>query len=107
MNPVILAQADCLQPFVACLDRRGISTERYLERQQIAPEQVARGEGTILRRQAYSFFMDVVARESLPGLGFLDNDPFSIHDFGSMGTLLSEAATLKDAIHTFIQLITF
>ena len=105
MKPVVLVQADCLQPFVRCLEKRGIDAQRHLERERIAPEQVARGEGTILRSQAYGFFKEVARRESMPTLGFLDDDPFSIDDLGSLGGVLRQSATLQDAIDTFASLI--
>ncbi|MGI9242710.1 MAG: helix-turn-helix domain-containing protein [Verrucomicrobiales bacterium] len=105
MKPVVLVQADSLQPFVRCLVRRGINPEPYLERQRIAPKQVTSGKGVILRSQAYGFFKDVSRRESMPTLGFLDHDPFTIDDLGSLGGLLEQAATLKDAIDTFAALI--
>lgn len=105
MASIELCDAQALQPFVGCLESRGIDTERYLERQHLSPEFVARGEGKFFKRQAWTFFADVVAREKIPSLGFLDGDNFDVTHLGPLQGPLLEAVTLKDAIDTFSQLV--
>ncbi|MFK7852166.1 MAG: helix-turn-helix domain-containing protein [Akkermansiaceae bacterium] len=100
-----LCESGALQPFVACMQRRGIDAERYLEQQRIPPSQVDAGEGKIIKRQAWRLFQEVQRREGLDTLGFLDGDPFSVGDLGALGSLLRQSATLQDTIGTFSQLI--
>lgn len=105
MDSIDLCQAGALQPFVRCLDRRGIPTARYLERRYIPPELVASGDAKIIKRQAWRFFEDVERHEGIASLGFLDGDPTNVHGLGSLGQALLRAVTLKDAIDTFSRLV--
>lgn len=105
MKPIDLCEVSLLQPFVVCLERRGIGAERYLERQHIPPELVAAGNGKTTRRQCWDFFGDVVQREGIETIGFLDNDPYSVRDLGVVGEAVQRAVTLRDAIATFRRLI--
>jgi len=47
----------------------------------------------------------VTRREDIGSLGFLDGDPISIADLGSLGAVLQDAVTLKDALQTFARLV--
>ena len=105
MRPIDLCEASLLQPFVRCLETRGIPADRYLKRQRISPEQVAMGSGKILRVSAWSFFKEVEYREGFESLGFLEGDPYSITDLGAFGAALQAAVTLRDAIETFCRLM--
>ncbi|MEP4076301.1 hypothetical protein [Haloferula sp.] len=57
MSPIDLCEAGALQPFVRCMQRRGIDVDRYLEQQWIPPAQVDAGEGKIIKRQAWRMFL--------------------------------------------------
>ena len=105
LKNIELCQAGVLEPFVKCLNRRGIPADRYLEQSRISPELVASGDGMIVKKQAWHFFEDVERREGIPSLGFLDGDTISIDDLGSLGRTLQRAVTLKDAIDTFVRLV--
>lgn len=105
MKNVELCSAAALQPFVRCLTQRGIKADRYLENQKIPPKLVDSGKGKIIKRQALRFFEEITYKEGLRTFGFLDNDPYSIHDLGSIGVALLKAVTLKDAIDTFSSLV--
>jgi hypothetical protein len=94
-----------LQPFVRCMESRGVPTERYLERQRIAPALAASGVGTIARLQAWRLCAEVERKEGFDALGFLQGDPYSIADLGSVGAALQQAVTLQDAIETFCTLL--
>ena len=90
-----------LQPFVSCLVKRGIPAERYLQRHHIPLKLIASDSGKIFKRQAYGFFRDVAEREGLAGFGFLDGDPYSIDDLGSLGLATLQAATFKEGLQIF------
>jgi len=105
MDSLDLCDAATLQPFVSCLNLRGIPVARYLERQYIPPEMVMDSDAKIIKRQAWRFFEDVERCEGLVSLGFLDGDKTSIGSLGSLGQSLLKAVTLKDAIDTFSRLL--
>lgn len=105
MNKFQTCSVAALQPFVTCLENKGIDSAFYLKKQMISPELVASGEGHIFKRQAWDFFDDVENREGLFEFGFLDGEPYNICDSGSIGVPLRQAVTLKDAIDTFSHLI--
>ncbi len=105
MKPIDLCEAGALQPFVNCMQRRGLEVEHYLEQQWISPAQVDSGEGKIIKRQAWKMFEEVQRREGLDSLGFLDGDSFSVDDLGELGSILRQSSTLQDAIETFSRLI--
>ena len=65
MKPIDLCEAGALQPFVNCMQRRGLEVEHYLEQQWISPAQVDSGEGKIIKRQAWKMFEEVQRREGL------------------------------------------
>ena len=106
MDPIDICEASALQPFVGCLERRGIGADRYLECQGIPPELVAAGRGKIFKRKAWDFLADVSKREGIETLGVLDGDAFSCDELGALGHSLQQAVTLQDAIDTFRRLVT-
>lgn len=101
MNQLDLISPGALQPFVTCLEKRGIDASRYLERHRIPPAAVVKGFGKIAKHQMYRFFEDVAYREAIGTLGFLDGDPYPISELGSLGAALQQSVTLKDGIDTF------
>lgn len=105
MSQLELFSPGALQPFVKCLVARNIPAEHYLERHLIPPERVASGSGKVLKQQVYGFFDDVVRREGLESLGFLDGDPYPLSELGPLGSALHQAVTLQDAISTFSGLL--
>lgn len=105
MNKFQICSVAALQPFVMCLENKGIDSAFYLEKQMISPGLVASGEGHIFKRQAWDFFENVEYREGIFEFGFLDGDPYDICDSGSIGVSLRQAVTLKDAIGTFARLV--
>ena len=94
-----------LQPFVACMKRRGADTERLLENQGIPPEIVAQGGGKIARQQAWRFLYAAEHKEAFDNLGFLQGDSFAVSELGDVGNAIQRAKTLKDAIETFCRLL--
>ena len=94
-----------LQPFVACMKRRGADTERLLENQGIPPEIVAEGGGKITRRQAWRFLHAAEHKKGFDNLGFLQGDSFGVSELGDVGNAIQRAKTLKDAIETFCKLL--
>lgn len=104
-NKFEMCSVAALQPFIRCLINRNIAPGHHLERQMIPPQMVKEGKGHIFKQQAWNFFKDVERREGLSEFGFLDGDPYSIIDLGSIGTTLQEAVTLKDAIDSFANFI--
>ena len=94
-----------LQPFVACMKRRGAEVDRLLEKHRIPPELVVQGGGKVARRQAWKFLYEAEINEGFDTLGFLQGDPFHISELGAVGQAIQRAPTLKDAINTFCQLL--
>ena len=94
-----------LQPFVNCLNKRGIQAERYLKRHSIPIELIGTERGKVFKRQAYGFFRDVAEKEGLPGFGFLDGDNYSIDDLGILGQATLQASTFKEGLQVFYSLL--
>lgn len=94
-----------LQPFVKCLDKRGISAEYYLKLHHIPIELIGSEHDKIFKRQAYSFFRDVAEKEGMAGFGLLDGDPYSIDDLGMIGQATLQAATFKEGLQIFCSLL--
>lgn len=105
MNQIDLISPGVLQPFVTCLERRGIDASRYLESHLIPPESVVTGLGKIAKYQMYRFFEDVAYQEAIGTLGFLDGDPYPISELGMLGAAVQRSVTLQDAIDTFSLLL--
>jgi AraC-like DNA-binding protein len=55
--------------------------------------------------QVWRLCAEVERREGFDALGFLQGDPYSIAEFGSVGAALQQAVTLQDAIETFCTLL--
>jgi AraC-like DNA-binding protein len=105
MNQIDLISPGALQPFVICLEKRGIDASRFLERHRIPPASVDSGFGKIAKYQMYRFFEDVAYREVVGTLGFLDGDPYQISELGMVGAAVQRSVSLQDAIDTFSLLL--
>jgi hypothetical protein len=101
MISIPLADLSAIKPAIDFLRMGGAPVDRYLDAMNISSELVKRGKGKIAKRQMHGFLSAASRREGLTDFGYKFGDGYFLNGMGGLAQAVSQAITLKDAIHTF------